>query len=108
MELIVEYAYTQHVNITEEDMHEVLITADHMAMRVLVSEGCTVLKAQMCVENCIGIWKFSHSYFCKAFQFILYNSEEFLDLRVEQISEIIENDELNVKQENMGFEAVLQ
>lgn len=34
--------------------------------------------------------------------------EELLDLTVEQLGEIIENDELNVKQENVVFETILQ
>ncbi|XP_026796983.1 kelch-like protein 10 [Pangasianodon hypophthalmus] len=120
MELIMEYAYIQRVNITEENVCELLITADYLVVSVLVNECCAFLKAQLCLENCIGIWRFAQFYFCKklkqqAFQFILHNfeemvrvSEEFLDLTVEQLSEIIENDELNVKKENVVFEAILQ
>ncbi|XP_053534494.1 kelch-like protein 10 [Ictalurus punctatus] len=81
MELIVEYTYTRRVNITEKNEYKLLIAADYL------------LKQQ-------------------AFRFILHNfeemvrlSEEFLDLTVEQLREIIEKDKLNVKQES---EAVLQ
>ncbi|XP_017307089.1 kelch-like protein 10 isoform X2 [Ictalurus punctatus] len=86
----------------------------------LVSDCCRFLKAQLCPENCVNIWRFAHSHFCEklkqqAFRFILHNfeemvrlSKEFLELTVEQLSEIIEKDKLNVKQESVVFEAVLQ
>ncbi|XP_060786504.1 kelch-like protein 10 [Neoarius graeffei] len=120
MELIIEYAYTHHANITEENVHELLITADYLAVSSLMNECCMFLKAQLCLENCIGIWCFAHLYLFEklkqeAFQFILDNfeemvhvSEEFLELTVEQLSEIIENDKLNVKEENVVFETILQ
>ncbi|XP_053487894.1 kelch-like protein 10 [Ictalurus furcatus] len=117
MELIMEYAYISHVNITEKNVWKLLITADYLLMSSLVNECCTFLKAQLCPENCINIWRFAHSYEKlkqQAFRFILHNfeemvrlSEEFLDLTVEQLSEIIEKDELNVKKESVVFEAVL-
>ncbi|XP_053477590.1 kelch-like protein 10 [Ictalurus furcatus] len=120
MKLIVEYAYIRRVNITEKNMCNLLITPDYLLVSSLVNECCTFLKAQLCPENCINIWCFAHSHFCEnlkqqAFRFVLHNFvhmvrpfEEFLDLRVEQLSKIIEKDELNMKQESVVFEAVLQ
>ncbi|XP_047016427.1 kelch-like protein 10 [Ictalurus punctatus] len=120
MELIVEYAYIRCVNITEKNVYKLLIAADYMLVSSLVNECCAFLKAQLCPENCVNIWHFARSHFCEklnqqAFRFILHNfeemvrlSEEFLDLMVEQLSEIIEKDELNVNQESVVFEAVLQ
>ncbi|KAM9494997.1 kelch-like protein 10 [Clarias gariepinus] len=119
MEVIMEYAYIQEVNITEENVHELLIAADYLAMSDLVNECSVFLKAHMCQENCIGIWRFARFYFCRkleqqALQFVLHNfenvlhvSEEFLDLTVEELCEIMEKDELNVKQENLVFEAII-
>lgn len=120
MVLIMDYAYTRHINITEENVCELLITADYLAVSDLVNKCSVFLRAQLCRENCIGIWHFAHVYSCQnlaqqAFQFILLNfeemvhvSEEFLDLTVEQMNEIIKNDQLNVRQENVVFEAILQ
>ncbi|XP_053534599.1 kelch-like protein 10 [Ictalurus punctatus] len=120
MELVVEYAYIRRVNITEKNVCKLLIAADYLLVSSLVNECCAFLKAQLCPENCINLWRFAHSYFCEklkqqAFRFILHNFEEmvrlsvdFLDLTVVQLSEIIEKDELNVKQESVVFEAVLQ
>ncbi|XP_053491304.1 kelch-like protein 10 [Ictalurus furcatus] len=120
MELIVEYAYIRRVNITEKNVCKLLIAADYLLVNSLLNDCCTFLKAQLCPENCVNICRLAHSYFCEklkqqAFRFILHNfeemvrlSEEFLDLTVEQLSEIIEKDELNVKQESVVFEAILQ
>ncbi|XP_047013093.1 kelch-like protein 10 [Ictalurus punctatus] len=120
MELIMEYAYMRRVNITEKNVCKLLIAGDYLLVNSLVNECCAFLKAQLCPKNCINIWRFAHSYFFEklkqqAFWFILHNfeemvrlSEEFLDLTVEQLSEIIEKDELNVKKESVVFEAVLQ
>ncbi|KAM9494995.1 kelch-like protein 10 [Clarias gariepinus] len=119
MELIMEYAYIQRVNITEENVHELLITADYLAMSGLVNKCSMFLKAQVCQENCIGIWRFARFCFCmkleqQALQFILHHfeqvlrgSEEFLNLTVEELCEIMEKNELNVKQENLVFEAII-
>ncbi|XP_047018348.1 kelch-like protein 10 [Ictalurus punctatus] len=120
MELIVEYVYIRRVNITEKNVCKLLIAADYLLVTSLVNQCCAFLKAQLCPENCVNIWHFAHSYFCEtleqqAFLFILHNfeevvrlSEEFLDLTVEQLSEIIEKDELIVKRESVVFEAILQ
>ncbi|KAM9494994.1 kelch-like protein 10 [Clarias gariepinus] len=119
MELIMEYVYVQRVNIKEENVHDLLIAADYLAINGLVNECSMFLKAQLCQENCIGIWRFARFYFCieleqQAFQFILHHfekvlraSEEFLNLSVEELCEIIEKNELNVKQENLVFDAII-
>ncbi|KAK3513327.1 hypothetical protein QTP70_012377 [Hemibagrus guttatus] len=120
MQLIMEYAYKHRVNVTEENVQSLLIAADYLAVSDLVNECCAFLKAQLCLENCIGIWRFADFYFFQllrqqAFQFILHHfeemahvSEEFLDLTVQQLGEIIEHDKLNVKQENVVFEVILR
>ncbi|KAL1006459.1 hypothetical protein UPYG_G00072670 [Umbra pygmaea] len=86
MRLIIDYAYTRSVPVTEENVEELLVAAD-----------------QFCV---LGIRR--------AFLFVLHNfkemvasSEEFVELSLEQLCEIIEKDDLNVKQEDTVFEAIL-
>lgn len=95
-------------------MCELLMTAYYLAMDSLVNE-CFML----CKENCIGIWRFARFYSCmtlkqQALQLILHNfeqvlclSEEFLDLKAKEFCEIIEKNELNVKQEKVVFEAII-
>ncbi|XP_039526395.1 kelch-like protein 10 [Pimephales promelas] len=118
--LIIQYAYTRSVLITQENVVELLVAAEMILVSGLVDACCQFLESHLCPENCIGIWKFTEEFFscsklhCKAkhyilqhFEEVLHVSEEFLELSLEQLEEIIDEDELNVKQEEVVFEAVL-
>ncbi|XP_036408779.1 kelch-like protein 10 [Megalops cyprinoides] len=119
MQLIIEYAYTQHVPVTEDNVEQLLQAADQFCAVGIVQACCDFLEAQLCPQNCIGIWKFTDTYFCpdlrhRAFRFILHNfeeigrtSEEFLELSLNQLCDIIERDDLNIKHEDVVFDLVL-
>ncbi|KTF89115.1 hypothetical protein cypCar_00040494 [Cyprinus carpio] len=120
MSLIIQYAYTGSVFITEENVLELLVAADQFLISGLVDACCQFLESRLCPENCIGICMFTedfHScsklrhkaklYVLQHFEEVLQVSEEFLELSLEQLEEIIDKDELNVKQEEVVFEAVL-
>ncbi|XP_030646339.1 kelch-like protein 10 [Chanos chanos] len=119
MRLIIEYAYTRSISVTEDNVQELLVAADQFSVMGIVRICCEFLEAQLCLENCIGIWKFADFYSCtelchKAFKYILQHfeemvraSEEFLELSVPQLCEIIGRDDLNVKLEDVVFEAIL-
>uniref|UniRef100_A0A672NPT7 Kelch like family member 10 n=1 Tax=Sinocyclocheilus grahami TaxID=75366 RepID=A0A672NPT7_SINGR len=118
--LIIQYAYTRSVLITEENVLELLVAADQFIVSGLIDACCQFLESRLCPENCIGICMFTedfHScsklrhkaklYILQHFEEVLQVSEEFLELSVEQLEEIIDKDELIVKQEEVVFEAVL-
>ncbi|XP_071378173.1 kelch-like protein 10 [Centroberyx affinis] len=119
MRLLVEFAYTRSVPVTEENVEELLAAADQLCVMGVVRTCCEFLEEQLCPENCIGIWKFVDAYYCpdlrrKAFRFILRHfeeiaaaSEEFLTLSLQQLADILERDDLSVRQESTAFEAVL-
>uniref|UniRef100_UPI003AADC43D kelch-like protein 10 n=1 Tax=Centroberyx gerrardi TaxID=166262 RepID=UPI003AADC43D len=119
MRLIIEYAYTHSVPVTEQNVEELLAAADRFSITGVTLACCGFLEDRLCLENCIGIWKFVDLYYCpdlrrKAYRFILHHFEEiagvseFLDLSLQQLADIIEKDKLNVKQESAVFEAVLR
>ncbi|XP_058301012.1 kelch-like protein 10 isoform X2 [Hylobates moloch] len=120
MKLIIEYAYTRTVPITPDNVEKLLAAADQFNIMGIVRGCCEFLKSELCLDNCIGICKFTDYYYCpelrqKAYMFILHNfeemvkvSEEFLELSVTELKDIIEKDELNVKQEDAVFEAILK
>ncbi|XP_040890320.1 kelch-like protein 10 [Toxotes jaculatrix] len=120
MNLIINYAYTRSVPVTEDNVVEVLAAAEQLLVPGIVQACCFFLENQLCPENCIGIWKLVDFYHCpelkhKVFLYILYHfediacvSQELLELSVQQLATIIENDHLNVKQENTVFEVVLR
>ncbi|XP_051578467.1 kelch-like protein 10 [Myxocyprinus asiaticus] len=120
MSLILQYMYKRSVCITEDNVTELLVAADLFLISGLVDTCCEFLEAQLCPENCIGICMFAgHFHTCSKFQckaklYILQHfeevvrvSEEFLELSLEHLEELIGQDELNVKQEDMVFEAIL-
>ncbi|XP_056157860.1 kelch-like protein 10 [Lampris incognitus] len=120
MHLIIQYAYTDSVPVTVSNVEELLVTADHFRVTGLIRGCCDFLQDQLCLENCVGIWRLTDFYYCpdlkqKAFRFILHHfeemvqvSEEFLELPLSQLAEILEQDELNVKKESAVFEVILR
>ncbi|XP_024601447.1 kelch-like protein 10 [Neophocaena asiaeorientalis asiaeorientalis] len=120
MKLIIEYAYTRTVPITPDNMENLLVAADQFNIMGIVRACCEFLESELCLDNCIGICKFTDYIYCpelrrKTYTFILHNfeemvkvSEEFLELSVTELKDIIEKDELNVKQEDAVFEAIVK
>ncbi|XP_043910855.1 kelch-like protein 10 [Protopterus annectens] len=120
MNVIIEYAYSRTVHVTADNVKQLLATADHFGVLGLLMACCEFLECQLCLENCIEIFRFADHYCClelkcKAQLFILRNfeemvkvSKEFLQLAAFEIAEIIEKDELNVKQENVVFKAIVE
>ncbi|NXD84083.1 KLH10 protein, partial [Halcyon senegalensis] len=120
MGLIIEYAYTGTVLVTADNAESLLITADYLSVMGIVGLCCEFLKSHLCLENCIGVWKFTDTYSCPdlraaAWIFILHQfkeitevSPEFVELSAKDLKDLIEKDELNVRQERAVFEAVLK
>ena len=120
MKLIIEYAYTRTVPITADNVEALLIAADQFNVMGIVRLCCEFLKSQLCSENCIGIHRLTDHYYCPdlreaAWTFILHHFEEmttvsteFLHLSVNELKNIIEKDELNVKEEAAVFEALVK
>ena len=117
MQIIIKFAYTGSLSVTEDNVQELLIAADQFNIKDIVQTCCDFLGEQLCPENCIGIWQFTF-FSCfelqrKAYQFILdhfeevVSGEEFQDLTVQELSDILERDDLNVSEETTVFEAVL-
>lgn len=119
MRLIIEFAYTGSVQISEENVQDLFIGSDYFAVEDLKQACCTFIQQHLSTENCIGIWQFTECYFCprlkdSAYLFItcnfkdVCNSSEFLQLAVQQLKELTERDQVQVKTENIVFEAVLR
>ncbi|KAM6368932.1 kelch-like protein 10 [Pluvialis apricaria] len=120
MRLIIEYAYTRTVPVTVDNVQSLLTAADQFNVMGIVGLCSEFLKSQLCSENCIGIWRFADYCYCPdlreaACVFILHHFEEtsrlsteFLDISVNELTHILEKDELNVKQEEAVFEAILK
>lgn len=120
MKIIIEFAYTGFVPVTQENAKELFIAADRLNATDIMQACSDFMEGQLATENCISIWCFSKKYYNlklkhKAFLFILNDfeevaatSEEFLLLSEQELVKIVEDDRLNVKTEEKVFEAVLR
>lgn len=121
LSLLIQYMYTGPALITEENVLELLLAADQFLVSYFVDACSQFLEARLCPENCFGICRFTKDYYTcsklhqKATHYILQHfeevllvPEEFLEISLEQLEDIIDKDELNVQQEKVVFEAILQ
>ncbi|XP_039628667.1 kelch-like protein 10 [Polypterus senegalus] len=120
MEMIITFAYTQTVPITSDNVKQLLVVADQFNILGLINLCREFIESQLSPENCIGICRFAFHYCCpnlcfKAFRFILNEfeelvkvSDEFLQLSFFELCDILERDELNVKNESQVFHAVMK
>ncbi|KAM9342471.1 kelch-like protein 10 [Pholidichthys leucotaenia] len=119
MELILEYAYTGLVSVTVKNMQELMLAADQLEVMDILQICWNFIENELAPKNCIGVWQFTNVIFCpemryKACRYItdhfvdVISSEEFLQLSVEELEDILGRDELCVKQENSVYEAAIK
>ncbi|XP_046492145.1 kelch-like protein 10 [Neodiprion pinetum] len=116
--LILDYAYTGTCTVTAENVEQLLPLADQFEVLGVIQLCCLFLLQELRPENCLGIFKFARHYFCRDleekgrkyirhhFKQILQESSEFKDLSCEELEAILQDDELNVRNEELVFEAI--
>uniref|UniRef100_A0A8C3G515 Kelch like family member 10 n=1 Tax=Cyclopterus lumpus TaxID=8103 RepID=A0A8C3G515_CYCLU len=119
MRLIIDFAYTGSVSVTEENVQELLMAADQLNVMDIVQSCCDFLGEQLRADNCIGIFHLTdiilsaelqhraYRYMADHFEEVAYH-DEFLQLPLQQLIDILERDDLNVRNESVAFEAVLR
>ncbi|XP_048857678.1 kelch-like protein 10 isoform X4 [Brienomyrus brachyistius] len=117
---VIEYAYTYSVVITADNVENLLAAADYLSVLGIVQRCCDFLHEHLCLDNCVGLVKIGDVYCLNelhqsAFKFLLKNfkevaitSNEFLELTLEELCDIMERDELNVREEDVVFHAILR
>ncbi|CAG5102462.1 Similar to KLHL10: Kelch-like protein 10 (Homo sapiens) [Cotesia congregata] len=116
--LILDYAYKGTCKVTVENVEQLLPVADQFEVLGVVQLCCQFLLQELSPENCLGVYKYARSYFChdleeKARKYIRHNfkkiwreSTEFKELTCGELCKILSDDELNVKSEELVFEAI--
>lgn len=116
--LILDYAYTGKCGISEENVQNLLPIADRFEVLGVVQLCCHFLLDQMQPQNCLGILRFASHFFCSdleqrgrrfiryKFRQVLSDSPEFLLLSFEELYDILQDDELNVRNEEVVFKAI--
>ncbi|XP_059054079.1 kelch-like protein 10 [Achroia grisella] len=118
MSLILDYAYTGTCTVTAGNVEYLLPYADQFDILGVIQSCCQFLLQELRPHNCLGIFKFAKYYFCgelekkgklyirQNFNRILKECNEFQSLSYGELEDILRDDELNVRNEEIVFQAV--
>jgi kelch-like protein 10 len=119
MNLILEYIYMRSVNMNQENVCALLVSANYLLIPGLFELCCDFLKSNINLENCIGIMRFARDYSSSLevrarcvvmlkFEEVLEQSDELLELPPEELSAIVGVDEINVESEEVIWDVILR
>ncbi|XP_034034928.1 kelch-like protein 10 [Thalassophryne amazonica] len=119
MQLIIEFAYTNTVLVTDDNVEELFCAADHYGIAGLIHACITFLEEHLCPQNCINICHLADKLGYaelghKAYNFLFdhfescIDSSGFLQLSLEELKDIIKKDEVIVREESIVLEAILR
>ncbi|XP_076439462.1 kelch-like protein 18 [Babylonia areolata] len=119
VQMVVEYAYTAVIHLTEDNIQMVLHAASVMQIGTLESKCTNFLIEQLHPSNCLGIRDCAQSLGCKRLHaaadsfcqdnfFEVSQNEEFLQLSPSQVLNLVARDALKVKKEEDVYTAVMR
>jgi len=119
MEEVLEYLYTGHVDINEQNAYDLMATADYFLLPSLKTLSGKVILQTLSLSNCMMAYFSAMEYRCEELQkeardFIQSNfvavaeTEDFLNLSSKQVEEWISSDEIIVREEEKVFEVVMK
>ena len=117
-ELLLNYAYTGTIRITQSNVQSIIVGASYLQLQKVCDACCDYLKKKLNANNVLGIKSFADTLCCSglvqdAKSFIQKNfekvaaSEEYLALSYKEVVDIISKDELNITGEDKVFDAVI-
>lgn len=115
---LIEFCYTSTIEITEENVQNLLSVANLLQFTTIIETCCSFLKNQLHPSNCLGIGNFADHHNCTELKLAALNyaekrflevakTDEFLLATYDQISSMLKSDSLNVVSEKDVFDAVL-
>ncbi|EDO42382.1 predicted protein [Nematostella vectensis] len=118
MELLVEFAYTARIQVSEDNVQALLPAASLLQLESVKDACCEFLKNQLHPSNCLGIRSFADVHVCtdlheSSYRFALQHfvevsqTEEFMLLKVNEVLDLISSNDLNVKNEEQVFNGVI-
>ncbi|XP_046699163.1 kelch-like protein 10 isoform X2 [Silurus meridionalis] len=63
MQSIIQYAYSNTINITELNVKDLLVAADYLLVSDVVQRCCTFLEKRVCLENCREMFQLADMFF---------------------------------------------
>ncbi|CAL1537583.1 unnamed protein product [Lymnaea stagnalis] len=116
--LLIDFAYTRTAKLTPENIEILLPVADQYHVTGLLKLCCEYLHKNLTYENCIGILRFAQAHNCrglekaalrytlKNFSHVYTSSNEYLQLNLEMVCNMLSSHQLNVSCEEYVFDAV--
>lgn len=119
MEGVVKYIYTGNVLVTEESGHNFIATADYLLLPGLKKVAGNFTKDTVTIENCVFNYYFAIKYQClelreKSSELIRTNfsvvmeTDDFLNLDVNQAMEWVSSNDIIVKDEEDIFKGIVK
>ena len=119
MEEVLEYLYTGHVDINENNAFDLIAAADYFLISSLKALCSNAILKRMSLSNCIAVYYLAVKYRCKelekgASDSILANfavvaeTDDFMNLSSKQVEEWISSNEIIVKGEEEVFEILMK
>ncbi len=117
--LLVDFAYTSRIKITDRNIYSIFEAADVLGFSGVKGACCKFLKLQMNKSNCIGTWLFGEDqnsaelmeatlHYIESNFLDIARGREFLTLdRPEVVAKIVELEEIAITSEEQVYEAVL-
>ena len=118
MEEVLEYLYTGHVDINEQNSYDLMAVADYFLLSSLKVLCVNAIIQSLSVRNCILAYYLAVQYQCpelqqKAREYTCANfmsvaeSEDFLNLNIKQVEEWISSDEIKINGEEEVFQVIV-
>ncbi|KAI8516083.1 protein homodimerization [Branchiostoma belcheri] len=118
IEALVEFAYTACIKVNDKNVQSLLSASNRYQIETIKKLCCNYLKENMTPSNCLGIQQFAEYLNCKelseeARQYSHENftevcqEEEFSQLELPKLKEILASDQLTVKSENVVYDAAI-
>ena len=119
MDLLIRFVYVGSIEVSEENVQNLLPAANLLQLTEVRDSCCDFLRKQLDPTNVLGIISFADLHSCRdllseAQRYArkhfpeVRSSEEFINLPLNSIVELISSDELGVLAEEDVFEAVIQ
>ncbi|XP_041075805.1 kelch-like protein 2 isoform X2 [Polyodon spathula] len=116
--ILIDYVYTAEIQVTEENVQVLLPASSLLQLQDVKKACCEFLESQLHPTNCLGIRAFADMHACtellnRANTFVeqhfaeVVQSEELLNLGIEQVCSLIASDKLIIPSEEKVFEAVI-
>ncbi|XP_036410565.1 actin-binding protein IPP [Megalops cyprinoides] len=117
-EMLLEFIYTGMIDVTVDNVQELIVAADMLQLNEVVTICCEFLKAQMDPCNCVGIYQFLEQIACMDMLEFTENyiyvhflevcvAEEFLGLSKDQLVKLLRSEELRIEDEYQVFTAAM-